>query len=360
MFAFGAFLAVSCAGAPIHSRFVQDLEHELKNRRTHGVTQLRLRIASLVEENELPDIRKTNIAAARAATAGKLKIASAAWWGWESKNATYALNAALSAPLDVLIVPAMSGPWIVGPLFLDGPRTILFEPGCTVLAAKDAFLDKNDCLLSVANQYGVTLSGYGARLVMHKADYAKEPYAMGQWRHALSIIEGGSILVEGLSIERSGGDGVYIGQRRGATRPIGITLRDLDLKENNRQGVSVIAAYGFLMEYCRVIGTQGSAPQAGIDFEPNTGTYGLVDCLVRFSIFKKNAGAAVHVHLVKMAKTQPPVSINVENSVVLGSPLAVWVGGLSNGVRGAVDFSKCTIQGIQATRRSATLSTWIR
>ena len=347
-----AFCIVSCAGTPRYAAFLDPLEHELKARRIAGVTDLRSRIAELVEREALPDIYAPNPGAAMAASAGRLKVASAAWWGWNAESATFALNAALSAPVDILIIPAMQKPWVVGPLFISGPKTVLFEPGCVMLAAKGEFLDRNDSLISVVDEYGLTISGYGSRLVMRKSDYTRDPYVPSQWRHAISILESGGLLIEGLSIERSGGDGVYIGQRRGGSRPMNITLRDLDLKGNHRQGVSVIAAYGFLMEYCRVVGTRGNPPQAGIDFEPNSQVYGLVDCVVRSCVFRRNAGAAVHVHLSKVKATQPPVSITVEDSVLIGAPLALWVRGLSSRVRGSATISGGIVKGLKTVERT--------
>lgn len=353
-------LFFSCAAAPPQNPRVGDLEREIQNRRSSGAVELSRRIESLVETNDLGDIRAANPRLALAATGGRLKVASAAWWGWKADDSTWALNAALASPVDVLIVPAMSGPWIVGPLFLKGPRTVIFENGSVVLAKKGAFRSRVDCLLTIERKSGIKVSGYGATLRMRKSDYTAEPYSAGQWRHALSIKESERVLIEGLSIDNSGGDGVYIGQGRNGTVPRDITLRDLELSGHHRQGVSVIAAERFLMEYCLVTGTRGTAPQAGIDFEPNTDVFGLVDCRVSHSVFRNNSGAAVHVHLKKMDPSQPPVSILVEDSALLGAPLAIWARGFPAGVRGTVDFADCVIDGIKAIKRSEGVFTVIR
>jgi hypothetical protein len=354
------FCTVSSAGWADQSEDIDALERRIKERRSEGALALTRRIEDLARTAALPDLRRPDSRAASAAAAGELKIASAAWWGWASEDATAALNAALAAPVDTLIIPAMSGPWIVGPLSLTGPKTLLFEPGCTVIAAKGAFRNTGDCLLSIEGRGGITISGYGSRLEMRKDDYTQAPYAEGQWRHAISVRESSDILIEGLSIRSSGGDGVYIGQRRGLAVPTAITLRDLELKDHYRQGVSVIAANGFLMEYCRVVGTRGHMPQAGIDFEPNSHVYGLVDCKVSRCVFSKNAGAAVHVHLDKLEAAGPPADILVEDSALIGSPLAIWVRGLSNGAKGRVEFGNCIIQGLKTIEGSRGLSTVIR
>jgi len=330
------------------SERLEILERNIEIRHSEGTKELSYRIHELVRNGFLPDMRKVNSEEAAASSSGNRTVASAAWWGWNEKDSTDALNRAFSAPVDVLVVPAMARPWMVGPLNLKGPRVVLFEPGCVVMAAKNAFRGTGECLLSIVDAEGTHLVGYGTRLVMRKGDYSKKPYESSQWRHAISIRESAGVLIEGFSIESSGGDGVYIGQRRGMRVPSDIILRDLNLKNHHRQGVSVIAATGLLIEYCRLLGTTGNPPQAGIDFEPNTGAYGFENCVVSNCVFRMNAGAALHLHFINLRGSDPAVSILIKDSVLLGTPLAVWVSGLSNGVRGALEFSGTIIEGVRA------------
>ena len=345
---FWLFLALSCSGFPAKSGRLEELEREFGKRRAEGTKALSVRLHELVRKGLIPDMRKKNLEEAAAASSGNRAVASAAWWGWDEEESTDALNRAFSAPVDVLVVPAMARPWMVGPLFLKGPRVVLFEPGCVVMAAKNAFRGTGECLLSIVDAEGTHLVGYGTRLVMRKGDYSKKPYEKSQWRHAVSIRESAGILIEGFSIESSGGDGVYIGQRKGRRIPSDIILRDLDLKDHHRQGVSVIAASDLLMEYCRLIGTKGTPPQAGIDFEPNAGAYGFESCVVSNCVFRMNAGAAIHLHFINLHGSDPAVSILIKDTVLIGSPLAVWASGLSNGVRGALTFSGTIMEGVRA------------
>ena len=341
-------LASACSGFPVKSGRLEVLERDIATRHAEGTKALSYRIHELARTGLLPDMRKKNPEEAAAAFSGERTVASAAWWGWDEKDSTDALNRAFSAPVDILVVPAMSRPWMVGPLILNGPRVILFEPGCVIMAAKNAFRGTGECLLSIVDADGIHLAGYGTRLVMRKEDYSKKPYAASQWRHAVSIRESEGIVVEGFSIESSGGDGVYIGQRKGKRIPSDIILRDLDLKDHHRQGVSVIAASDLLIEYCRLIGTKGTPPQAGIDFEPNAGAYGFENCVVSNCVIRMNTGAALHLHFVNLSDLNAAVSILIKDSVLIGAPLAVWSSGLSNGVRGALTFSGTIIDGVKA------------
>ena len=323
---------------------------EMDRRREEGAAESRRLI-----EKFFPDsgtLVSEDPEAARAAEAGELKAASAAWWGFDARDATDALAAALTAPVELLVIPAMEGPWISGPLEIDGPRHILFEPGAELLAREGDFREPRDTLLRIYRGKDVVLTGYGAGIAMRKSDYTKEPYQWSQHRHALAILESRDIRVEGFSIESAGGDGIYIGQRRGGPVPRNILLKNLVLRNNYRQGVSVISVDGFRMEYTHISHTGGTPPGAAIDFEPNSGLYGLTDCVVDSCLFEKNAGAALTVHLPNVLDTHPPVSILIRDSLILGNPLSLWVHGLGNGARGSLEFSNTRVRGLGITGRS--------
>ncbi|WP_319559866.1 right-handed parallel beta-helix repeat-containing protein [Marispirochaeta sp.] len=330
----------------------ESLLAEMDRRREEGAAESRWVIEKL-----FPDSGKLvseDPEAARAAEAGELKAASAAWWGYDAEDATDALSEALTAPVELLVIPAMAGPWISGPLEIAGPRHIIFEPGAELLAKAGEFLPTGDTLLTLYRAADVTLTGYGARIAMRKSDYISEPYQWSQHRHALSLLESRNISVQGFLIESSGGDGIYIGQSRGGEIPRNILLKDLHLIDNYRQGVSVISVDGFRMEYTYIAETEGTPPGAAIDFEPNSRLYGLTDCVVVGCLFEKNAGAGLTVHLPNVLETHPPVSILVQDTLILGNPYSVWIRGLDNGVRGSLEFRNTRVKGVGTIERSDT------
>lgn len=354
------FCLAACAGIGSGADFKHALERRIAERMLDGEAALSKRIAAVVEANALNDIRAPNAIEAARAALGEIRVASAAWWGWDPEIATDSLNAALAAPIDVLIVPAMESPWLVGPLFVTGPKTVLFEPGCVIAAAEGEFLGKNDCLITIRNQSNVELVGYGSRLLMRKDDYGSPPYEPSQWRHAVALLGSRSIDISGFSIEKSGGDGIYVGQKAGEAIPSDISLRDLAISGNHRQGVSVISARNLVLSHSIVTGTSGHAPQAGIDFEPNRGVFGFQNCRVTECVFENNAGSAVHIHLDRLTETHQPIDIRIDRSAILGKPVAVWINGLRNGASGTVTFDQNTIRGLRIVGRSDRLSTIIR
>jgi hypothetical protein len=66
----------------------------------------------------------------------------------------------------------------------------------------------------------VTIVGYGARLRMWRADYAKPPYTKGEWRAGLRLAGVRNVTVLGLEISHTGGDGITIGQSESALKGV--------------------------------------------------------------------------------------------------------------------------------------------
>ena len=82
-------------------------------------------------------------------------------------------------------------------------------------------------------------------------------------------------------IEQTGGDGIYLGSAPKQIPNRQVTIRRVDCNANHRQGISVISAEDLLIEDCQLRHTDGTAPMAGIDFEPNHPADFLVNCVVR-------------------------------------------------------------------------------
>ncbi len=316
---------------------------EIDLAREKGRVMAETTIESYFPDREL--MQRQDLARAAAAERGEISVASAAWWGWDETDSTVSLQRAFSSRVDVLVVPAMDGAWKAGPLFLDGPKHLILDPGSEIAAVDGGFRHQRGSLLTLYRQSGIRISGYGASLRMNREAYSRKPYEWSQWRHALTLLESQDIRVEGLSIEDSGGDGIYMGQKKGGFIPRNIHLKDLYLLNNYRQGVSVISADGFLMESCYISGSRGTPPMAAIDFEPNKGLFGLINCTVSHSLFEKNGGAALTVHLPNVTDFHPTVSITIRDTVILGYPLSVWIHGMESGAAGTLSFINCQVSG---------------
>ena len=254
--------------------------------------------------------------------AGERSVASAAWWGLDESDATEAIQAAIRSGARKLIIPNLGKPWIVRPLFLESHQEIVFEPGVVLMSRQGAFMGKGDCLLTARDKENITLRGPGASLIMRKQDYAQAPYEKSEWRNTLSLRGCHNVTVQGLRMAASGGDGIYIGRGTGSRiQCANIIIKDVTCEDHHRQGISVIAAEHLLIESCTLRGTQGTAPQAGIDFEPNHADEHLSNCIVRDCVIDHNAGFGILLYLGSLRAESEPISITVERCCIADNRL---------------------------------------
>ncbi len=282
--------------------------------------------------------------------AGRVDTARALWWGFSEQDATKALQDAINSRARRVVIDNPGGPWIVTPLQLSGDKEIIFENGVVIEAKRDAFQGKGDCLFTALGQKHLILRGDGATLRMHKEDYHRAPYEPAEWRHALSLRGCEDILIEGLTLIDSGGDGIYLGTGADRAANVAVTIRRVTCDGNNRQGISIITAENLTIEDCVFRNTSGTAPQAGIDFEPNSPQEELVNCLVRNCRSESNAGCGYLVYLGNMSRESTPVSIRFENCTSQGCrDPSVYLSmahrdGL-HGVTGTIEFVQCRFDG---------------
>ena len=279
--------------------------------------------------------------------AGELHEARASWWGFDAADATHGLQAAIQSRVPKLIVDNMGAPWVTDKLMLVSDQEIVFEPGTEVLAKQGRFLGKSDSLFSLVCVSNVTLRGPGATLRMRRADYDAPPYAKAEWRHVLTIKSCANIRVYGLTLAESGGDGIYLGSAKSGVSNVGIHIKDVICDKNYRQGISVITAENLLIENTVMRDTAGTAPAAGIDFEPNHSSERLKNCVLRDCVTENNQGDGYEFYLPNLTRASEPVAIRLENCRSSGDRTAVRVitgNADEEAVRGAMVFSGCRFE----------------
>ena len=290
----------------------------------------------------------TNPPAIEEVERGQRDVACAAWWGPSPEDATQALQSALRSRARKIFVQKLPHPWIVDKIEVVGDKEIIFEPGVQVVAKRGAFRGKGDSLFTAWNQSRVTLVGPGATLRMWRADYDQPPYQHAEWRHVLSLRGCSDVLVEGLTLAESGGDGIYLGAGRHGEPNRNIVIRNVVCLNNYRQGVSVITAENLLLENVVMRGTRGTPPQAGIDFEPNGPKELLVNCTLRNCLFEDNANFAIILSLGAMDATSRPISIRLEQCTTrglnAGSLLIHNRNAPGEAVRGSVEVTGCRFE----------------
>lgn len=282
---------------------------------------------------------------------GKEKVANAAWWGFDEKDATAAIQGAINSGAKTVIVPYVGRDWVVRPIKLKSHQRIFFEPGVVVTAKKGEFRGEHDCLFEGLEVENITLRGYGATFRMHKKDYRTGLYTKAEWRHTLSLRAASHVRVIGLRMENSGGDGIYIGstwdKRRIPCRDI--VIRDCVCDNNYRQGISVVSAEDLVIENCALRGTRGTSPQAGIDLEPSHPRDVLSNVRVVRCVAVGNAGTGLMVNLSRLNSKSRDVGIRFEECLVKGSRQPGMRVLLRNqeGPGGSIEFENCVCEDVE-------------
>lgn len=271
--------------------------------------------------------------------AGAISEAKASWWGYDATDSTEAIQAAISSGVKKLVIDAQTGPWYVRPLKGVSNQEIIIEKGAVLCAKRGAFRDRLDVLLDYRKVENVRISGPG-ELRMWRDDYTNRvEYCWSEWRHALSFQGAKNVVIENLRIAESGGDGIYVNEMYDTV------IRNVTCDRNYRQGISVISAENLLIEGCTLSNTAGTAPAAGIDFEPNSNRERLVNCTMRNCKLVGNQVCGILFAFFYFDATTRPVSIRIENCLVSANGWAMDIdspGSPLNAVRGRITFRDCT------------------
>ena len=243
--------------------------------------------------------------AAIVASASEVKVSS---FGYDSEDSTEFIRKALASGAKKVILDRQAGPWYTLPLKMPSNIEFVLEPGVELVAKRGAFRGIRDYLLELSSVTNVIVrGGEGSALRMWKCDYQKPPYEPGEWRHALTLRKGcRNILVENLRMLQSGGDGIGVSGTD-------ITIRNCVCDGNHRQGMSVFSAENLLVENCVFSNTSGTAPQAGVDLEPDHGYEKLKNIVFRNCVSYGNAGAGFLTCLIQLTGDSAPVDITFEN-----------------------------------------------
>lgn len=234
-------------------------------------------------------------------------------FGFDAADSTAFLQAAIDSGARTVVVDKQDAPWTVTPLTLRSDLELVLEEGVEIVAKAGAFLHKGDCLTRAANVENLTIrgEGAGATLRMRKPEYWEAPYEKSEWRHGISILSSKNVKIENLRIAETGGDGIYLGV---ATRGVpcrDVVIRRVDCVANNRQGISVISVDGLLIEDCVLRDTFGTAPQSGIDFEPNREDEQISNVVMRRVLAENNAGDGFQFYLGNLDSDGPETTVEI-------------------------------------------------
>ena len=273
-------------------------------------------------------------------------------FGYDPADSTRFIQSALDSGAEKVVLDRQPGPWVALPLKMRSNTELVFEPGVELLAKRGEYKGLRDYLLELPYCTNVVIrGGAGSRMRMWRRDYQGPGYDHGEWRYALRIFHCENVLVEGLTIAESGGDGIGITGRN-------IIVRNCTCDRNHRQGISVFSAENLLIDGCVLSNTSGTAPSAGIDFEPDHPHQVLRNVVMRNCLAENNDGNGYELCLNGLNDTSAPVSISFEGCRALGNMNSVkvigWNRRTAGFVGGRVKFEGCTFESARSSGISLT------
>ncbi|MEQ7802650.1 right-handed parallel beta-helix repeat-containing protein [Pedobacter sp. ASV1-7] len=153
----------------------------------------------------------------------------------------------------------------------------------------------------------------------------------GEWGMGIDIRRGIGVVIKDIRISDCWGDGIYIGQESK-----NLLVDNIVCDNNRRQGISVINCDGLIIQNSTFKNTNGAAPAAGIDLEPNENDKASNIQIMKCR-FENNSGLGLHMY----GKFGPVTGVKVEDCVMEGNPigLSLRYAGISS-----VDIKNVTIK----------------
>ena len=143
----------------------------------------------------------------------------------------------------------------------------------------------------------------------------------GEWGMGVSVRGSENVTLENLYVEGCWGDGIYLGttEANNHIENNNVNIRRCTMNNNRRNGMSVISAKGLYLENNTIKNTNGTEPEAGIDFEPNF-SYNIIDNIfIDGLLTENNNGSGVIFSLLSLNDGERNITIRVNNHIDNGS-----------------------------------------
>lgn len=234
------------------------------------------------------------------ATAQYIDASSAGLVGDGKTDNTAVLQSLLGSGNRTIHIPA--GTYVTGRLVIPSNTALILDNGVTLQDSGQ--LGAQDRLITIWST-NVYISGYGAKVLGDR-----DVYPPGEQRHGVYISGANNVVIYGLESSNNAGDGFYIG---GAPEPPSqnIVLNDCLASNNRRQGLSIVSARNVYVVDCKFQYTQGTAPEFGIDLEPDLPTQFLDQIRILRPFTLANHGGGIAIYLENLNANSYPIDIEI-------------------------------------------------
>ncbi|WP_292601272.1 hypothetical protein [Mesorhizobium sp.] len=271
--------------------------------------------------------------------AGKFQSADGAWWEIREKLIRPQMLGALGVGDDrpaLLLFLSRLGNGIDGIIDLD--HTISAE---LTISGKSNFRLSGLGTIKIANGTAVA-TGFGGILISGCTDFVLEDFTVDGNRanrvpaetttHLVNIRSCSDFTIQRVKAINGTTDGFYFASSTPATKSThshDFAVIDCIADNNFRQGMSIVQGYNWRIEGGRYVNTNGTAPQAGIDLESNSGNpdHSIENGALVDVHFENNSGYGLQV-----SSESKPRNISVVRPRFIDNTLgAVTWGGYSGG-----------------------------
>lgn len=191
----------------------------------------------------------------------------------------------------------------------SGGAAISLTSNTTVKLDGDILLKPNDfqiCYIFLINESeNVRITGKGSIT----GDKINHKGTTGEWGMGIHIVNSNKVEVNGISVRDCWGDCIYIGKESSD-----IMIQSCTLNNGRRQGISITSAKKVIIKNCVITNVSGTAPEYGIDIEPNK--FQTVEDVTISGIFLENCSGGITLY--GNASGSKIKNINIENCTIVG------------------------------------------
>lgn len=158
----------------------------------------------------------------------------------------------------------------------------------------------------------------------------REGEIKGEWGHGVSIKGSTSVYLIGLKIEKTIGDGVYIGQQEGIPSE-NVYVRNTVIDNVRRNGLSITSGQNIFIKKLLISNSSGTKPMYGLDIEPNSNRDFIENIVIDSVTTFNNAIGGLKININKLAKgkVDKRVAIKVSHFQDFYSPTGLRIGNVT-------------------------------
>ena len=264
-----------------------------------GLTMRQADVTTVAYREKTEDSLNSSVTTSETAGFDVTKVGAT---GSDSSDDTQAIQNALDK-YDSVYIP--DGTYYINVdrmLHLNSGQTLTLSEGATLQAMPTA--SGYYRIITISNVTDVAVSG--GRIV---GDRTVHTGSSGEWGMGIAVENGSKdVAISNIAISNCWGDGVFLGD--GATVS-NVTLDNVVCDNNRRQGLSITNAVHVTITDCTFKNTNGTAPEAGIDIEPDAG-YTTSDITIKNTQCIGNAGSGIDL----MGLAEYVRDINITESVI--------------------------------------------